>query len=97
MNVLILLPPIWSDVIICHTKSLLVMLVVYLAHITCIHTHRGIFPHAISFLRRAPVIGIILNLPGINRVSNCNINVFTVIVTVGYNNRQIVCRTSLLQ
>ncbi|XP_065911060.1 vesicle transport protein GOT1B-like [Dysidea avara] len=29
---------------------------------------RGIFPHAISFLRRAPVLGLILNLPGISRL-----------------------------
>ena len=47
----------------------------YIAVITqCYHhmyTHRGIFPHAISFLRRAPIIGIVLNLPGISRVSKC--------------------------
>ena len=30
----------------------------------------GLFPHAILFLRRAPVIGHLLNLPGIKTVSS---------------------------
>ena len=58
--------------------------------ITCTcYSYRGIFPHAISFLRRAPVIGIVLNLPGISRVSKYIINtyihtsVFTVSMAVG--------------
>ena len=42
--------------------------------ITSSSTHRGIFPHAISFLRRAPILGIVLNLPGISRVSKYIIN-----------------------
>ena len=32
----------------------------------------GLFPHAILFLRRAPVIGHLLNLPGIKTVSSLN-------------------------
>lgn len=30
----------------------------------------GFFPFAINFIRRLPVIGTILNLPGISKVSN---------------------------
>ena len=33
------------------------------------HPHSGMLPHAILFLRRAPIIGHILNLPGIRSVS----------------------------
>ena len=33
------------------------------------HTYSGLFPHAILFLRRLPVIGHVLNLPGIKTVS----------------------------
>jgi len=32
----------------------------------------GFFPYAINFLRRLPVIGTILNMPGISKVINCD-------------------------
>lgn len=43
---------------------------------------RGLLPYTILFLRRLPVIGHVLNMPGIKRVSLKHIHIFEYLVYI---------------
>jgi hypothetical protein len=44
-----------------------------LRYLTLLLCFSGFFPVAVNFLRRVPVIGTLLNLPGISSVSFLNL------------------------